>query len=293
MAFASGEVRIEELILKTEDRALPEMTFFLRLPEAKSGTEENAPEVSRVWIFFTHLTDPKNLKPVLQGEGIGGAVVRFADQRNIAILSCTTTTVYSIQQSEDEMKKQIESEQEERFDSLSRTIFRALSILTEKFKLPRKPYLISGSSRGGQWAHRLALEAPDRFLAVHADINSSYDVPDEKAKNLFWMITTGELEYGYKAGIRFYQKARALGFPIVFKARPKVGHSIDSRNISLGLEFFDFALSQEESTNRSDLFQNSPFWGDLLNQSISPKMEEIPENFRVPLPTENLKDLWK
>ena len=139
----------------------------------------------------------------------------------------------------------------------------------------------------------MGLEAPERFLAVHADINSSFDEPTEKGKSPFWLITTGELEWGYKAAIRFYQKSREMGYSILFKALPKVGHSVDSRNVQLGFEFFRYAIEMEAREDRYNGFWNPPFYGDLLNQCVMEDQEEIPERLRVALPTESIRNLWR
>ncbi len=288
-AVARGQI-VEEQKLKTDDPALPEMHFFIRLPQGANG--ESLP-VKRVWILFTYLSKAEDLRKLLNGEGMGKWVLPFADEQQLAIISGTTKTVYRIDKSEDEMQKEERKAQNERFEGLSRTVFKAIAIFSIKQKLPRTPYLLSGSSRGGQWAHRMGLEAPERFLAVHADINSSFDEPTEKGKSPFWLITTGELEWGYKAAIRFYQKSREMGYSIFFKALPKVGHSVDPRNIQLGFEFFRYAIAMEEREDRYNGFWNPPFYGDLLNQSVMEDQEEIPERLRVPLPTESIRNLWR
>jgi hypothetical protein len=128
---------------------------------------------------------------------------------------------------------------------------------------------------------------------------------------VLWCLTTGENDGGYENSKRFVAECRQLGYPLVYKAIPGLGHG-DARGASdLGLKFFEFALQVKEtrdleakskkiSTAKADPvwkkeFTSPPFYGDMVNQEMFPasEIDMIPKGFRVSLPTEDLAKLWQ
>ncbi|MEM1158973.1 MAG: hypothetical protein AAF649_06090 [Verrucomicrobiota bacterium] len=184
--------------------------------------------------------------------------------------------------------------------------------ICRKYGLPEKNLLIYGISRGAQWAHRLALRYPEHFLAVHAHVNSSYEMPVEDARSCLWLISTGELEWGYPNAVKFFRMAESMGYPILFKAEPNLGHRSSPRTTELGIAFFQYALDlkkkyddyvekmQQENFN-SELnlpkkgfppeflkgFREPPYFGDYINEEVVPAAakESIPDALRVGLPS--------
>jgi hypothetical protein len=174
--------------------------------------------------------------------------------------------------------------------------------------------LLYGISRGAQWAHRLALRKPDRFLAVHVHIPSTFDKPVQEANKTLWLLTTGEREYGYEKAKVFYNQCRALNYPIMFKAIVGIGHQGSPIADALGRQFFDYALSVQNERDQLDKlkksklarymtqapgpwpkeFREPEFFGDFVNQDCFPvaQADMIPNGFRVPLPNKALADAW-
>jgi hypothetical protein len=94
-------------------------------------------------------------------------------------------------------------------EACSRTWKMGMDLLCRDYNLPDNGFLIYGESRGAQWAHRLVLRNPKKFLAVHININSSFEEPTPEASHCLWLVTTGELEPGSQAARIFYRKSLA------------------------------------------------------------------------------------
>lgn len=170
--------------------------------------------------------------------------------------------------------------------------------------LPESGYLMMGSSAAAQFAQRLALRCPERFLAVHVHIASSFDIPVKKASTLFWCVSTGENEMGYRRSMRFFQAARRMSYPIVYKAYPGLGHDGSAKVRALGFLCFDYVLAEYARAtklnggkpampNWAKIFSEAPLVADVFNQAVYPKQDEscVPEEFRMRLP-ERLRDTW-
>lgn len=168
-------------------------------------------------------------------------------------------------------------------------------------------YLMYGLCAGGEWVHRLALHKPDRFLAVQMHISTSYDEPTPEASRVMWLLTTGEMDVGCDRARRFYAAARAMEYPIIFKAVIGVGHADSPVADQLGVRFFEYALAEKarrDAANANDLarsqpldlsaFSASPYYGDLMNQDMFAARDKdmIPPGFLVPLPDKDIADAW-
>ena len=161
-----------------------------------------------------------------------------------------------------------------------------------------------GSSGAAQYAQRLALRRPERFLAVHVHIASSFDVPVKKGASLLWCVTTGENELGYARSRRFFRAARDLYFPIVYKAYPGLGHEGNAKVTALGFACFDYALAEYARATKlnggkpampdwADIFSSAPSVADVFNQAVYSKFDYlcVPVEFRMLLP-EPLRAKW-
>jgi hypothetical protein len=193
---------------------------------------------------------------------------------------------------------------------------RGVRELSDKYGIPSKNFLLWGNCGSAQWAARLCLRKPDYFLAVHVHIASSYDKPTPEAAKVLWCLTIGELEGGYERSKRFVAACRELGYPMVYKAIVGLGHAGHPVATDLGFEFFKFALQQKDkrdaldAANSSNLviqtadsgpaqpwleaFKRPPYYGDIVNQELFPsaQVDMIPTGFRIPLPTQELADIW-
>ena len=161
-----------------------------------------------------------------------------------------------------------------------------------------------GSSGAAQYAQRLALRRPERFLAVHAHIASSFDIPVKGGASLLWCVTTGENEMGYERSRRFFKAARDLSYPIIYKAYPGLGHEGSAKVTELGFTCFEFALAEQAHAVKlnggkfakpdwAKIFKSSDYVADVFNQSVYPKADAIcvPQEFRMLLPAA-IREAW-
>jgi hypothetical protein len=167
----------------------------------------------------------------------------------LAVLTSTTATLYSTSDSFNQTDRK-RFTLDDNMERSARAWNRALNVICIKYDLSENDYLMYGISRGAQWAHRLALREPHRFLALHAHVNSSYEEPIAQGKIVLWLITTGDREYGYPAARIFYDKCRALGYPILFKSQGNLGHSSSPEIERLGISFFEYALQLKQERYR-------------------------------------------
>jgi hypothetical protein len=264
---------------------------------------EQGSDVKGVFACCTWLTTPEQVRQALfSASGWYGPVVDFANRNRFAVLAWTSKEVWDKTRSADEQDKGDYRDEDSRFDDIARAWDRAVSKMARKHGIPEGDYFFSGISRGAQWGHRLILRQPERFLAAHIHVNSSYDKPTEGASRVFWLATTGELEVGYAAARRFYAECREMNYPILFKAGVGLGHAGSSRINAIGKAFFDYALDlkqiQDPMVRRATLMREldrAPMIGDLLNQAVYPRAEAdiVPEPNRVALPADCIARVWR
>jgi predicted esterase len=322
----AGLPTIFERDIPTRNPKMPLLQMFLRLPPyAKSGKDVNGVLAYCTW------EDKKNA--ILEGLGVKGGdkrvemkvrearlvadIVDFADQNGLAILTWGTEDAYKKGTDVTDMDDAERLREEQGFDLIANAWERGLMQLVKDGGIPTNDYLLYGISRGALWANRLALRKPDYFMAVHIHIPNSYDEPRPEAKNMLWLLTTGELDYGYTGSIRFYKQCRSLGYPIIYKAVVDAGHSDTYVADDLGTQFFEYALSMKKAYDEHmkqahdffgstaqqrapanepwpPAFRDPDYFGDLLNQDCYPKdqVQMIAATLRVPLPTKTLADAW-
>jgi hypothetical protein len=287
-------------VVKSDRLPQGQLTMFVRFPPGvKDGTQVNgvfakcalAKEVGEIEKQLES-NDEKFLGSYIAQER------KFTNKHKFAtVVWGASTAMWDRTQSYDELSTQKLRELDHLFDGAAESWEKGMKELCEKYKLPTKNYLLRGTSGAAQWAHRLALRKPERFLAVHVHVNSSYDEPTINAKKCLWLITTGEVEHGYPASKRFYAQCLKLGYPMIFKAEPNLKHTSNPHVMDLGIQFFEYAVSHVKGPNSiadfSD-FQNPLFIGDLINQDVYPikKAKLIPESQRVYLPTAELANAW-
>lgn len=180
------------------------------------------------------------------------------------------------------------------FDYVANAWEKAVSHLASSYNLPKKGYLLWGYSGAAQYAQRLALRKSRYFRAVHLHVSSSYDQPVIEGRQILWCVTTGENENGYQRSLAFFAEAGRIGYPIIYKAYPGLGHSGYRPAELLGVECFRLALTHP-GDDWTNLLSNAPFWGDVINQTIWRQSEKhlIPVSFRTALPDTNVMLAWK
>ncbi len=318
----SGPVTILQRSVPTRNPKQPTLQLYLRLPRSADKQPITGILAFCTWeqdqaAILSKLDIQADDKPVdLPGPAaLVRSIVRYAEDHRMAVLTWGTAEVWDNHMNTEELEHEKQRQFDRNFDLLANAWERGVKELSkEAGGVPTNNMLLYGMSRGAQWAHRLALRKPDYFLAVHVHIPSTFDKPTPEANKPLWLLTTGELEYGFEGAKAFYQECRALDYPIIFKAIEGLGHQGSAIADSLGLRFFDYALSVKAQREKYQVdskdtlfrfmkrergpwlqsFRQPEYFGDFVNQDYYPlaQAEMVPKNFRVPLPNKILADAW-
>jgi len=303
-----------ERVFPTGNPDQPKITMFLRPPDGIT----DASEIKGVLAACVLAKSPDDIRRRLQAlepsQEVGG-LMRFADRNKLAILCWGAQVLWNPAKNYDEIELRKALKLDRAFDQVARAWERGVQQFHEEYGIPERNFFLWGVCAAGQWAHRLAMRKPDYFLAVYIHIPSSFDKPTPEAAKILWLLTAGELDGGYDNAIAFYQECRAAGYSMVFKPIVGLGHAGSPISDNLGLKFFEFAMGVEKDRRKLDeriakakeesvtitinepwlpQFRNPPFYGDYLNQKVfeNRNVELIPQIFRVPLPSEQIKEAW-
>lgn len=154
-------------------------------------------------------------------------------------------------------------------------------------------------------SHRIVLRKPEYFAGIHMHVNSSYDRVVKGAEKVIWLVTTGESEYGYDAGRRFYQNLVDAKYSVIFKAGENLGHSDRDDIRALSIAFFKYLLAfipdasdknwKQPPVDKYYMIKYPAFVGDILNHVVYPTEKataHIEGKNMTPLPTRLIADNW-
>lgn len=292
---------------------LGEITYLLRMPDSWTKERDEAarrskiPSVRGILAICTWENNTENLrKNVSISESNYRHLIKFADDNNLAVLTWQNFGGYLISTSSDEMTKTQRRDTEFMFNDRLAEWERGFRKVLKKYNLPSNTTLAYGFSGGAQMIHRIALRKPQYFSGIHIHVNSSYDIPTPNAKNIVWLVTTGELEYGYAASTRFYQKMLDLGYCVIFKAGENIGHETNEQIENLSVEFFKYMANfLPDPTNpnwkvppidKYYLLRHPTYIGDYLNQVAFPAETAVKQvgdrKYMVALPTKPIAQAW-
>ena len=293
---ASGLV---EHTVKTKLKNYEQLTLFLLPPEGG--------KINGVLCLSLLAKNPEEVRAQLLGKSERRTPARallFAAQRNLAVVAWGARRLWDPSRNWDELSRAEAKKADADFDLVASAWDASINYFVKNHGLPPSGYLMMGSSGAAQYAQRLALRRPERFLAVHAHIASSFDLPVKKGASLLWCVTTGENEMGYARSRKFFRAARDMYYPIVYKAYPGLGHEGNAKVTALGFACFDYALKEYERATRlnggkptmpdwADIFSSSPSVADIFNQAVYSKFDYlcVPVEFRMLLP-EPLLGAW-
>jgi hypothetical protein len=296
---------IEEVV-KSDNSNYPAFTLLMHLPHGITNPKDVS-GVLTVCMLAKSVQEIRDKLNAIKPLNDSNPYFAFAEAHNMAVIAWGSRWVWKSYANFDELDKNQMRGWDDDFQTLADAWDRGIDQLVSKYGIPDHDYLMYGLCAGGEWVHRLALHKPDRFLAVQMHISTSYDEPTADANHVMWLLTTGELDCGCDRARRFYSAAKALNYPIVFKAFIGMGHADSPAADQLGIRFFDYALAlknKREAANANNLlksqtldlsgFNASPFYGDLMNQDTfaAQDKEMIPRGFLVPLPTKDIADAW-
>ena len=290
-----------------------EIVFVLRMPPSwtkeknAAARESKTPCVRGLLAICTWDKDTEKLKRIVSSdESSFKHLLRFADENNLAVITWQNFGGYLIATSSDEMTEKQSKDYDFMFNDRLSEWENGYRRVLHKFTLPQHSAMIYVFSGGGQSAHRIALRKPQYFSGIHIHVNSSYDTPTLNAKNIVWLVTTGELEYGYSAATRFYQKMIDLGYAVIFKAGENLGHATNAQINNLSLEFFKYMINFVPDPSNPDwktppvdkfyLLRHPIYVGDYLNQVAYPIEKAIGKvadrKYMVTLPTKPIAQAW-
>jgi predicted esterase len=276
-----------------------QLTMFLRMPS--SG------RVKGVLCLCLLADSPMEVREKIRGdEDRRIEPVLFAERQDLAIIAWGSRCLWDPSSNWNELSRMRERGIDRDFDLAAEAWEAGVRYFERTCGLPSSGYLMSGFSGSAQYALRLAMRRPERFLAVHVHVPSSFDRPSRKASSVLWCLTTGENEMGYERSRAFFEAARGMGYPVVYKAYPGLGHAGDARATALGYACFEYALAEYGRVRKGrgngsgkpdweSVFAGSDFVADIVNQQIFSAADAdcIPPEFRISLPSEDIRAAWK
>jgi len=306
-----------EYVVKTGNPQQPEITLLLRAPDGVTDPAEIQGVMAMCLIGNSVDAVKRQLQQIDVGDDVRN-MIGFANKHKMAILCWGTgRALWNAGANYDQISKQQNQKYDQAFDQVADAWERGVKDLQKKYGLPDHNFLLVGFCVSAQWAHRLAMRKPDYFLAAYIHIPTSFDAPTPEASKILWLLTAGELDYGYVHSISFYNDCRKAGYPIIFKPIMLLGHARSTIAENLATKFFEYALTVKDQREAYDKVQKEPltrissnvttskvawlgsfrnpqYYGDYLNQECYPanQVDMIPDALRVPLPTKELADFW-
>ena len=286
--------RTVKLKLKDRDR----LSVFLRLPPSSPP--------SGVLCLCLPVDSPAEVRECLRTGDAGrcAKLMRFAVARNLAVVAWDSKCLWDPWRSWDELARAEAKRVDSDFDVVARAWDSAIDHFVGKYKLPASGFLMHGASGAAQFAQRLAMRRPARFLAVHTQMPVGFDVPAKEGASLLWCVTIGENDADYSSSRRFFRAARGLRYPMIYKAYPDIGHEDCAYASELGIACFDYALKQQahaylvsggksSAPDWADIFSSAPHVADIFNQCVHSKFDHlsVPLEFRMLVP-EPLREAW-
>lgn len=289
-----GEVDVLRRSIKSKPSAQPVLTVFLRTRRTV---------VPRGVLCLSLLANSPDEIPakIVTGNVASeiGRMVAFAESNKLAVIAWGAARhLWNPRKNWTDLTRQEARVADRSFDQVSEAWAKCIDGLIRERRIPDARFLLWGYSGAAQYAQRLALRRPERFLAVHVHIPSSFDEPTEAGASILWCLTTGENEGGYERSLAFFREAKEKGYPILYRAYPGLGHSGCGAAERLGRAVLQMALDRTRrsaATDWSKVFNASPLVGDVVNLRCVARAHggEIPAAYRVMLPSRAIADLWK
>ena len=226
-------------------------------------------------------------------------MVAFADSNKLAVVAWRAGRhLWDPRKNWTDLTRQESRMVDRAFDQVSEAWVRCIGGFIRERRIPDVRFLLWGYSGAAQYAQRLALRKPERFLAVHIHIPSSFDEPTSEGASVLWCLTTGENESGYERSLAFFKVAKEKGYPILYRAYPGLGHSGCGAAERLGRAVLQLAIDSTRrlaEVNWRKSFEASPIVGDVVNLRCVARDQgdEIPDDYRVMLLNRTIAEFWK
>ena len=289
-----GGVEILRRSVKAQPTAQPVLTVFLRT--RKNVTPRGVLCLS---LLANH---PDDIPAKIVSGNVAsdvGRMVAFAESNKLAVVAWGAARhLWNPRKNWTELTRQEARAADHVFDQVSEAWAKCVGGFIRERRIPDARFLLWGCSGAAQYAQRLALRKPERFLAVHVHIPSSFDEPTDAGASVLWCLTTGENESGYERSLAFFKAAKEKGYPILYRAYPGLGHAGCGAAERLGRAILQMALDRARRSDEVDwskVFDASPMVGDVVNLRcvVRAQGDEIPDAYRVVLPSNPIAELWK
>lgn len=294
-----SEILPDGIIRESYDLRLPghsDLNLYLKYP---SGGKEAVQGVLAICKYG----DRDLVLDLTGGSHHFGYLIEFAEQNQLALVAFgqPSRKGWNRTVSTDQLSNREAADQNRVLSALAREWSRTMERFARKYEIPAEGWLMYGLCGGAQYAHRIALREPDRFKAVHVHYGGSYDIPTEKGRKLFWLVTSRADEPAYIAAQRFYRQARELNYDMILKGYtqgnapaedaaydPYDGKPDTLQNLSL--EFFSYALRSETWDRTSE----EAYTADYINGVVLPSSEAswIPRAQSIDLPSRAIAEAW-
>ena len=289
-----GGVEILRRSVKAQPTAQPVLTVFLRT--RKNVTPRGVLCLS---LLANH---PDDIPAKIVSGNVAsdvGRMVAFAESNKLAVVAWGAARhLWNPRKNWTELTRQEARAADHVFDQVSEAWAKCVGGFIRERRIPDARFLLWGCSGAAQYAQRLALRKPERFLAVHVHIPSSFDEPTDAGASVLWCLTTGENESGYERSLAFFKAAKEKGYPILYRAYPGLGHAGCGAAERLGRAILQMVLDRVRRSDEVDwskVFDASPMVGDVVNLRcvVRAQGDEIPDAYRVVLPSNPIAELWK
>jgi hypothetical protein len=286
---------VEKILIRTTSDQNGEIPFYLRVPQ---GYRADAKGKAHRLLF---------LCPIYNGDGLKLMAdcrewQQLADERQWFIMTCTFR-----QRDEDVRNRDLSYYYPERFSG--KATLQAIALAGKKYPIDTERLLMQGLSGGAQFVHRFAMWAPEKITAVAINSSSWFDAPNVRCGQVAWLVTIGESDSSYTNSLEMVDRLKRVGVAPVFRSFIGMVHEGSEVVTKLDMEFlkyYDDLTRKDLGVPRTTLRlmderpalkgEGMPYVGD--NQSwkyaknTSEWREEIPEDFRIFLPSEGIAKIW-
>lgn len=278
---------VDEFAFDTGLHSHPRITFMLRKPESVKSYSD-ADGLLALCLLANRVEEVKErLQKAAFNDDLTG-VLAYAEKRRLAVVGWGAWKYWDPYANWDELDKGVSRGIADAARENSQAWARGMKMLASKYRLPESGYLLCGFSASAQFSIRLAMFMPGLFKAVYAHIPSSFPKPMPLSNKIMWCLTTGEDEVGYERSIAFLEAAQAVGYPIIYKAIPGLGHRANPQADRICEAFFDFAIGYDAKRPPKTRY------GDVFRQIVvGEKEKKTRKGIYVPLPTERIASAWK
>ena len=278
---------VEEFVFDTGLSSHPRITYMLRKPKSvKSYLDVKG--VLALCLLANNVEDVKErLQKAEMDDDLTG-ILSYAEKRHLAVVCWGAWRYWDPYANWDELDRGVARGIADASRENSLAWMRGMKSLALKYRLPQSGYLLCGFSASAQFSIRLAMCRPHLFKAVYAHVPSSFPKPMPLSKEVQWCLTTGEKEVGYDRSIEFLEAAQAVGYSMIYKAIPGLGHRSHPQADRICEAFFDYVTG----INTNGL--TKPCYGDVFRQIVVGEDEKkIRGGIYVSLPSKKLVDAWR